>query len=95
MSYNNNQFTPAYSARARGADTLAGDYDGKELRNVEIRPGSLDSLAIPSLIGNQRVTRYERCDGPDGTPTYRLKPHSGQETYTPRTAPPGYGEDTA
>lgn len=33
-------------------------YDGLELRQREVRPGSLDFLKVPSLFGEQRVPHF-------------------------------------
>jgi len=40
-------------ARPINTDILSGDYDGKELRPYEGRPGANDALALPSRIGNE------------------------------------------
>lgn len=39
-------------ARPVNTDIMAGDYDGKEMRPYDGRPGSNDALALPSRIGN-------------------------------------------
>lgn len=35
----------------------ASNYDGKELRPYEGRPGAMDAYALPSLVDGQRVPR--------------------------------------
>ncbi len=39
-------------ARPINTDILAGNYDGKEMRPYEGRPGANDALKVPSRIGN-------------------------------------------
>ena len=53
--------TPATAQRMRYS-TAANTYQGTELQPYTGRPGSLDFLDCPSLIGNRRVYR---ADAPD------------------------------
>ncbi len=39
-------------ARPVNTDIFTGNYNGKELRPYEGRPGANDALALPSRIGN-------------------------------------------
>lgn len=61
--------TPSPSARPAGIGIPKGNYDGKELKRVEVRPGSLQFLNIPSLAGSTRTYPYGRSNGIHGEPT--------------------------
>jgi hypothetical protein len=50
-------------ARAAAANTTprtSGHYSGAELKPYQGRPGSLDFLALPSLMGKTRVYRADQ-----------------------------------
>jgi hypothetical protein len=42
-----------------GNSSTTEKYDGAELKPFNARPGSQDSLLIPSLIGSKRVYRKD------------------------------------
>lgn len=48
------------TATAVSLSRMAGTYNGAELQPYQGRPGSLDFLALPSLMGKRRVYRADQ-----------------------------------
>jgi hypothetical protein len=48
------------AAAASSTNRTAGQYNGAELKPYDGRPGSLDFLALPSLMGSRRVYRADQ-----------------------------------
>lgn len=50
----------AESHRIANSNNTRGTYTGAELKPYQVRPGSLNFLALPSLIGLRRVFRKDQ-----------------------------------